>query len=43
MAANHSGLQWGTVCNLAMAWVLTLPASIALAGFLFWLFRQIGG
>jgi PiT family inorganic phosphate transporter len=41
MAANHSGLQWGTVRNLAMAWVLTLPASILLAGFLFWLFRQI--
>ena len=43
MAANHSGLQWSTVRNLAMAWVLTLPASILLAGFLFWLFRQIGG
>jgi PiT family inorganic phosphate transporter len=43
MMANHSGLQWGTVRNLAMAWVLTLPASIFLAGFLFWLFRQIGG
>lgn len=42
MAANRSGLQWGTVRNLAMAWVLTLPASILLAGFLFWLFRQIG-
>ena len=25
MAANHSGLQWGTVRNLLMAWVLTLP------------------
>jgi PiT family inorganic phosphate transporter len=43
MAANHSGLQWGTVRNLAMAWVLTLPASIILAGSLFWLFRHIGG
>jgi PiT family inorganic phosphate transporter len=43
MAANHSGLQLSTVRNLAMAWVLTLPASILLAGFLFWLFRQIGG
>jgi len=43
MAANHSGLQWGTVRNLAMAWVLTLPASILLSGFLFWLFRQLGG
>ena len=25
MAANHTGLQWSTVRNLAMAWVLTLP------------------
>jgi len=41
MAANHSGLQWGTVRNLAMAWVLTLPASMMLAGFLFWGFRNI--
>jgi len=41
MAANHSGLQWSTVRNLAMAWVLTLPASMMLAGFLFWGFRRI--
>jgi inorganic phosphate transporter, PiT family len=41
MAANHSGLQWATVRNLLMAWVLTLPASIVLAGFLFWGFRNI--
>jgi len=41
MAANNSGLQWGTVRNLAMAWVLTLPISIVLAGGLFWLFRSI--
>jgi PiT family inorganic phosphate transporter len=41
MFGNRSGLQWGTVRNLLMAWVLTLPASIVLAGFLFWLFRQI--
>jgi inorganic phosphate transporter, PiT family len=40
MAANHSGLQWSTVRNLAMAWVLTLPASMMLAGFLFWAFRN---
>jgi len=40
MAANHSGLQWSTVRNLAMAWVLTLPASMMLAGFLFWVFRN---
>ncbi len=41
MAANHSGLQWSTVRNLAMAWVLTLPASMMLAGFLFWTFRKL--
>ena len=35
MAANGSGLQWATVRNLLMAWVLTLPASIVLAGVLF--------
>jgi PiT family inorganic phosphate transporter len=39
MVANHSGLQWSTVRNLLMAWVLTLPVSIALAGALFWLLR----
>jgi PiT family inorganic phosphate transporter len=42
MAANHSGLQWATVRNLAMAWILTLPVSILLAGSLFWIFRHIG-
>jgi len=26
MAANGSGLQWATVRNLLMAWVLTLPS-----------------
>ena len=42
MAANHSGLQISTVRNLLMAWVLTLPASIVLAGTLFWLFSKMG-
>jgi inorganic phosphate transporter, PiT family len=41
MAANHSGLQWGTVRNLVMAWVLTLPAAMVLSGFLFWGFRNL--
>ena len=40
MAANHSGLQWNTVRSLLMAWVLTLPSSVVLAAFLYWLFRQ---
>jgi inorganic phosphate transporter, PiT family len=41
MAANHSGLQWATVRNLMMAWVLTLPVAMVLAGSLFWVFRYI--
>ncbi|MGC1968802.1 MAG: inorganic phosphate transporter [Candidatus Acidiferrales bacterium] len=42
MAANHSGLQMSTIRNLALAWVLTLPASICLAAGLFWAFSKIG-
>jgi len=42
MAANHSGLQMSTIRNLALAWVLTLPASICLAAALFWAFSKIG-
>jgi PiT family inorganic phosphate transporter len=41
MAANRSGLQLSTVRNLAIAWVLTLPAAICLAGGLFWLFSHV--
>jgi PiT family inorganic phosphate transporter len=41
MAANGSGLQWSTVRNLAVAWVLTLPAAILLSGSLYWLFAHI--
>ncbi|MFM0211239.1 inorganic phosphate transporter [Paraburkholderia sediminicola] len=41
MAANGSGLQWHTVRNLILAWVLTLPASIGLAAGLYWLFHHL--
>jgi phosphate/sulfate permease len=41
MAANGSGLQLATIRNIAMAWVLTLPAAALLSGSLFWLFRQV--
>ena len=41
MAANQSGLQWQTVRNILLAWVLTLPMSIAIAGSLFWLLRHL--
>ena len=35
MVANGSGLQWSTVRNIALAWVLTLPAAILIAGLLY--------
>ena len=41
MAANKSGLQWGTIRSLAMAWVLTLPSAMLLSGSLYWLFTHI--
>jgi PiT family inorganic phosphate transporter len=40
MAANRSGIQWSTVRNLALAWVLTLPVAMLLSGSLFWIFRK---
>jgi PiT family inorganic phosphate transporter len=43
MAANRSGLQWGTVRNLLLAWVLTLPSAMILSGFLFWGLRKLAG
>jgi phosphate/sulfate permease len=39
MAANRSGLQMSTVRHILLAWVLTLPVSMLLAGGLFLLFR----
>jgi PiT family inorganic phosphate transporter len=41
MAANGSGMQWGTLRNIALAWVLTLPAAMLLSGTLYAIFRQI--
>jgi inorganic phosphate transporter, PiT family len=41
MAANGSGLQLSTVRNIAMAWVLTLPAAMLISGGLYWLFSQL--
>ena len=35
MTANQSGLQGGTVKRIVVAWVLTLPAAMALSGLLF--------
>jgi inorganic phosphate transporter, PiT family len=41
MAANGSGLQWSTVRNLLMAWVLTLPAAIMLSATLYVFFVNV--
>jgi inorganic phosphate transporter, PiT family len=41
MAANGSGLQLSTVRNIALAWVLTLPAAMVIAGTLYWAFLAI--
>jgi inorganic phosphate transporter, PiT family len=41
MAASGSGLQWSTIKNMALAWVLTLPAAMAIAGALYVILRQI--
>jgi PiT family inorganic phosphate transporter len=41
MAANGSGLQLSTVRNIALAWVLTLPAAMVISGVLYWAFSSI--
>jgi len=41
MAANGSGLQWATIRNIIMAWVLTLPAAMALSGTLYFIFSHL--
>jgi PiT family inorganic phosphate transporter len=41
MAANGSGLQWSTIRNIAMAWVLTLPIAMMLSGFLYFCFATV--
>jgi PiT family inorganic phosphate transporter len=41
MAANGSGLQFETVRNIALAWVLTLPAAMLISGGLYWLFSPV--
>jgi PiT family inorganic phosphate transporter len=43
MAANHSGIQFQTVRNMLMAWVLTLPVAMMLSALLFWAFRAVSG
>jgi len=39
--ANGAGLQWRTIRNMALAWIMTLPAAMLLAGGLYWLLLSI--
>jgi PiT family inorganic phosphate transporter len=41
MAANGSGLQWSTIRNIALAWVLTLPVAMMISGSLYLLFFRM--
>ena len=41
MTANRAGLQWGTVRGIALAWVLTLPATLIISGMLYFVFRHL--
>jgi len=41
MAANSSGLQLATIRNIALAWVLTLPAAMVIAGALYLIFSHL--
>ena len=43
MWANRSGLQAGTVRRIAAAWILTLPAVMALAGGMYILSTSVIG
>ena len=41
MAANGSGLQMGTLRNIALAWILTLPSAMTLSGTLYFVFSHV--
>ena len=41
MTANGSGLQWSTIRNIAMAWVLTLPVAMLISGTLYFVFAHL--
>jgi PiT family inorganic phosphate transporter len=41
MAASGSGLQWSTIRNICLAWVLTLPAAMVLSGTLYFIFSHL--
>jgi PiT family inorganic phosphate transporter len=41
MTANGSGLQLSTIRNIALAWLLTLPVAMIVAGVLYWAFSRL--
>ncbi|MGK3123686.1 inorganic phosphate transporter [Candidatus Pantoea formicae] len=41
MAANRSGLQFSTLRNMVLAWVLTLPAAALLSAALYWIMTSL--
>jgi PiT family inorganic phosphate transporter len=41
MAASGSGLQWSTIRNIALAWVLTLPTAMIISGVLYLIFSRL--
>jgi PiT family inorganic phosphate transporter len=41
MLANGSGMQWSTLRNIALGWLLTLPAAILMSGLLYAVFRHL--
>ncbi len=43
MTTSGAGLQLSTIRNIALAWMLTLPAAMLLSGILYWLFTLAAG
>ena len=41
MVANRTGLRYGTVRDIALAWLFTFPATMLLGGILFLVFRSL--
>ncbi|CAN5577496.1 inorganic phosphate transporter [soil metagenome] len=41
MAANRNGVQMNTARKILLAWILTLPCTMILAGILYWLGRTL--
>ncbi len=41
MAANGSGVQFGTLRSILLAWILTLPCAVALSASLDWFFTRL--